>query len=349
MALNLNEARKLVLDLGQPNESLYAFDFCLSYFVALGGFIGAYATPVSSALFWVYFTVSVLAIYRAMAFTHEIAHFKQRLRKFRALWNTLAGIPLAFPSFMYTKSHAIHHNPKTYGTAADGEYIAFQRLSRWQIVLYLASSFWTPPGLVLRFVVLYPLSLLHHSIRTLVVERASSVVITLDHKGTWPVGSEISEWRTMETSCFLFWTVTLAVWALGGIPTQLFILAYFVVVGALIVNSLRTLAAHRFANDGRVLSIEDQLLDSVNLVNHFPYSVLSTLAAPVGLRFHALHHLFPFLPYHSLGEAHRRLSKQLPRDSSYHLTAESGILVACAKVWRKNPGSFALGREEVNA
>jgi len=42
----------------------------------------------------------------------------------------------------------------------------------------------------------------------------------------------------------------------------------------------------------------------------------------IGFDLHALHHLFPNIPYHSMPEAHRRIAAFLPIDSIYHL-AES--------------------------
>ncbi len=337
MALNLNEARKMVLDLGHPKKWLYCADFLLSYSVAIAAFALAYPHPFGSLIFWAWGLVSMLAFYRALSFIHEISHFRQRLGGFGTLWNALAGMPMAFPSFMYTRSHAIHHNPNSYGTAADGEYISFHNTSRWQMVLYLASSFWTPPLLVLRFAILYPISLFVPPLRKFLVERGSSVVITFDYVGEGPKGSEVREWRTMETACCVFWLIVLTLCVQGIIPWRILGMGYLVMSTALVLNGMRTLAAHRFANDGTTLTLESQLLDSVNLSNNYPAAILSTLAAPVGLRFHALHHLFPFLPYHSLGEAHRRLSARLPQDSTYHLASEPGVLPAVGKLWKRAP------------
>jgi fatty acid desaturase len=45
----------------------------------------------------------------------------------------------------------------------------------------------------------------------------------------------------------------------------------------------------------------------------------------VGLRYHALHHLLPALPYHRLAEAHRRLTAELPVSSAYHRAHHKGL------------------------
>jgi fatty acid desaturase len=59
------------------------------------------------------------------------------------------------------------------------------------------------------------------------------------------------------------------------------------------------------------------------------------LWAPVGLRYHALHHLMPRVPYHSLGEAHRRLVASLPADSPYHQAARRELIPALAELVRR--------------
>ena len=48
-----------------------------------------------------------------------------------------------------------------------------------------------------------------------------------------------------------------------------------------------------------------------------PPGLLPALWAPVGLRYHALHHLLPGVPYHNLGEAHRRIASALDAKSLY--------------------------------
>jgi fatty acid desaturase len=74
------------------------------------------------------------------------------------------------------------------------------------------------------------------------------------------------------------------------------------------------------------------MLDSVN----FPKNpVVTGLWAPVGLRFHALHHIFPTMPYHALARAHRRLIRDLPADSPYrHCNADS-LGAVLGALWRR--------------
>jgi fatty acid desaturase len=61
------------------------------------------------------------------------------------------------------------------------------------------------------------------------------------------------------------------------------------------------------------LDREAQLADSIDT----PGAPWTELWAPVGLRYHALHHYFPGIPYHNLGTAYRRLVSNLPSEAAY--------------------------------
>ncbi len=100
----------------------------------------------------------------------------------------------------------------------------------------------------------------------------------------------------------------------------------------LIVNQVRTLVAHVYENEGEPLDTVGQLLDSINLHGQ---PLVNAVVAPVGLRYHALHHFLPTVPYHSLGTLHRRLLAELPRESPYRRTARPGLVPALRELWQK--------------
>jgi fatty acid desaturase len=77
------------------------------------------------------------------------------------------------------------------------------------------------------------------------------------------------------------------------------------------------------------MSVTAQFLDSVNVP---PPATLPILWAPVGLRYHALHHLLPGVPYHNLGEAHRRLKRELGEDSVYHESTHRHLSALVARL-----------------
>jgi fatty acid desaturase len=82
----------------------------------------------------------------------------------------------------------------------------------------------------------------------------------------------------------------------------------------LLLNQVRTLVAHLWENDGEVMGVTAQYLDSVNVP---PPGLLAEIWAPVGLRYHALHHLVPSVPYHALPQAHRLLAAKFGEQGSY--------------------------------
>jgi fatty acid desaturase len=111
-----------------------------------------------------------------------------------------------------------------------------------------------------------------------------------------------------------------------------------------VINTLRTLGAHDYEGEGPPMDRTNQLLDSIDT----PGALWTELWAPVGLRYHALHHYFPGIPYHNLAEAHRRLVGTLPLDAPYRQTISSGLWQSLRKLYARGRSarmnSFNSGR-----
>ena len=86
----------------------------------------------------------------------------------------------------------------------------------------------------------------------------------------------------------------------------------------------------------------DQLLDSCTIaaggraVGAGSPTPAALWSAPVGLRYHALHHWIPSLPYHNLGRAHRVLVSTLRSDAPYHATVERGFVPPLRDLLRRS-------------
>jgi fatty acid desaturase len=340
---SLADWKKHVQDCFAPNAKVYWADFLLSVTLGYGSFIATEAFAPLSVLQIFSFWVSVFALYRATLFIHELTHQERSdLPAFSFVWNLLIGIPTLFPSFLYRGVHIDHHKKNTYATTEDGEYLPLGVSPFWRTLAFIGQSFYLPLLLVIRFVILSPLSLLNPSLRKMVMTKASALSIRFDTVRKIPEGVELRNWYILEFGCFVYlvgWVYCLSTGLLGW-DTLAHI--YFTVVTMFFVNSIRTVVAHRYKNrSGGELSFQDQLLDSVNLEGN---PIIGELMAPVGLRFHALHHMFPSMPYHNLATAHKRLRKILPKDSFYHQTVEPGIFSALLTHWRNTQESSELER-----
>jgi fatty acid desaturase len=190
-------------------------------------------------------------------------------------------------------------------------------------------------ALIFRYAVLSPLSVIVPGLRRIVVERYSALAINPQFRRRAPEGEAKAQWNRIEAAASVWAITVVALVATGTLPLHAFLVALVVVAGVAVVNQVRTLVAHLWENDGEPMTVTAQYLDSVNVP---PPSMLPMLWAPVGLRYHALHHLLPGVPYHHLGEAHRRIGAAVGQDSPYHKTSYSGLPYLAAKIMRSTLG-----------
>ena len=325
----LRAAVDLTRDISTARPEIYWPDMLLSAAVGYAGIAGAIllGNPWAAAASGL---VGALALYRALLFIHELTHIhKDALPGFRFAWNLLVGIPLLMPSFMYEGVHTLHHARTRYGTAEDPEYLPLALMKPTSLPTFAVLAILLPPGLLLRSAVLVPLGAIFPAIRTLVWERVSALSINPAFRRRPPEGkfAQMVFWQELGATLWSF-ALLASVWFFGWRPL---LIALAVVATAAVLNQIRTLVAHLLENDGAPMTVTAQYLDSVNVP---PPGPLAPLWAPVGLRYHALHHLLPSMPYHALGEAHRRLSAHLGQGSTYDQANHPGLMPLVGRLAR---------------
>ena len=325
----LRAARDLTKGLGEARAWIYWPDMVLSALVGYGAMILAVLTasvPIAVACA----IVSALALYRALMFIHELTHIhRDALPGFRLTWNLLIGIPMLVPSFMYEGVHTLHHKRTQYGTVQDPEYLPLALMKPWSLPAFVLVAVLAPLAFILRCAILVPLGVIIPPLRKLVWERASALMINPEFRRKPPEGELKIRVIWQELGCFA-WSWVVIAGALAIELREVLIILAIVSLTA-VLNQLRTLVAHLWENEGEAMTVTAQFLDSVNVP---PPGIAAELWAPVGLRYHALHHLMPSMPYHDLPEAHRRLKRALGNGSTYDGANHPGMAALVSRIAR---------------
>jgi fatty acid desaturase len=236
------------------------------------------------------------------------------MRAFKVAWNVLVGTFTLTPSPFFTRHHRDHHSQRMYGTPEDPEYVAnVLEGGNWRSALGYGLFMLVFPLLVFLRFLLAPLTFLHPRLRQWTLEHASSLTLNLRYRRHLTPFDRRAI-TAVEALCFVrAAAIPLSVYA-GLAPPSRIPLLYLLGLTTFVMNQMRQLADHHFAGDGSPADVESHILDSCNFTGRDPFT---WLFFPFSIRFHALHHLFPSLPYHNLEAAHAHLVRSLPPDSPY--------------------------------
>ena len=336
----LRTAAEVTRDLNPAKPWIYWSDFLASAVIGYAALAGAILLP--GALAFAAGAIAVLALYRAGSFIHELTHIKHAdVPWFRFGWNLVVGVPMLVPSFMYEGVHNLHHTRVRYGTVDDPEYLPLALMKPWTLPVFVVTAMLAPLALLFRYGVLTPLSLLSPWLRGEVVARFSGLQINPKFRRRPPEGALKRQWFWQEAGASL-WSIGLIAGVVAGvIPLRAFLIFLSVAACVMLINQVRTLVAHLWENEGAAMTVTAQYLDSVNVP---PPGLLPLLWAPVGLRYHALHHLLPSLPYHALAEAHRRISAALDAQSPYHAASYRGLPALVSRLARSTMRGATIPR-----
>jgi fatty acid desaturase len=229
------------------------------------------------------------------------------------------------------RNHIDHHSVRYFGTPDDGEYLPLAAAPRIETVKYVLQTAVLPILVILRFGVVGPLSWFHKGLREWVLTAASHGVSNPYYRKRIARADE-RHWLVVEVLCFV-WLALIATLLIRGVLGWMVLVKAIALFGLTLgLNWVRNLAAHGYGNRGERMTLPEQFSDSINIVGQ---TWLTVLMFPVGLRYHALHHLFPFLPYHNLGKAHARLLAELPADSPYRAVNHDNYFAVVAQLWRR--------------
>ncbi len=316
----------MLKDLYAPSPAIYWTDLLGSASLGWTAFVVA-CVSADSLITVVAIGLSTLLLYRAHLFIHELSHAAARIKGFAAAWNLTAGLPLLMPSCLAVGVHTHHHNRRSYGTARDPEYLPFGH-SRLLILRFLLLNLALPELMALRFLMAGSVALLIPKLQRYLERHATSLAMN----PAFVREVSATEHHTMmwqHAALLALWAPILVLLGVGILPSSVVLCWLVAATGVSTINGIRTLGAHRYLSEGLEFDRYGQVNDSIDV----PGAWWTSLWAPIGHRYHALHHFAPALPYHNLAIAHRRIAASQRLGSPLAASTSPSLLAALAQLW----------------
>lgn len=332
------DAETSELDLGKYTQGikqfynlrpiLYWCDFLLSSFLGnLFIYFSVIAASFSVQQVF-YISLSTIFLFRSALFVHEDSHFGSKIKGFTWGYNLIFGFLHKLPSYSY-QPHRQHHAVNTYGTINDPEYDLIIDRPAFTLLLPFVSMALIPIFSLIRYGFI-PLILpfIGDQGRSWVYIHISTLVMNLQFKRNLPTKEERKDWYIQDFFCCIYNTVLFVLMILGVLPWKLLWVWLAVMYVVYVINFYRVITSHTYLSRFNKTTFKQQILDSINIPSIF----WSMWLYPVGLKYHALHHMYPNIPYHNLGKAHKWLISELPDKHPYRTTVSSSYFNAVGRL-----------------
>jgi len=227
--------------------------------------------------------IASIFIYRAGAFTHEIAHQfnNPHFKVFKTVWDFTMGALIFQPSIRFAKPHLMHHKTGVFATKQDPQYplIRSNKLLAFTVFFILP---WVLP-------IYNILICIFHLINN---DKLESILYNKVHFDTHEK-DEIYKLEALYLVILLIFVATLP---------GLIIPYYFVSVGGWFLSVLRIPLEHPLSEYKKTSVAQDQ-----KVLSKTHESLIYIPIQPLALRYHKAHHMFPKVPYHNLPDYHYEL------------------------------------------
>lgn len=315
-----------IKDLTRPDPWLYWGDLLITASFCYGLMIACMRSDVASPERWLYFLLCSFFVNRGIYFMHEVFHHGKKLKGFETAQNLLFGCVFKYPSYIHFPHHH-HHRANTYGTKDDPEYDDVwigQPFPRYLSIAPISLAI--PFVLLLRFGILpffYPF--MERDLRSKVYQRASTFAMNPGYIRPMHTKEEFKSWMVQDFLCAVINGGTVVLLVLNQLSLVNFLTFHMFSGMFFFFNFYRALIAHKYCADQTVKTIEAQVKDSISV----PSSFTDFFWAPLGLKYHSLHHYFPTIPYHNLKKAHMKLIAS--GDPIYRQSLERSFFEALGK------------------